>query len=91
MCVGGWNVDICDHLHMHSMVADGYHPPPLRHRPTTKQQPMDLPRRRRFLRCLRHMGAGGPSEDIRQPRRLPRRQLVLPGRRRGAPGGVAGG
>lgn len=42
-----------------------------------------MPIGHRLLRRLRHLGTNRPTKNLRQRRRLPRRELVLPRRRRG--------
>lgn len=73
------------------MVANGHNPQPLRHLSPARGQPLDLPDGPHLLRRLRHLGPGGSPAHLRQPRDLPRRQLVLPRRRRRSPPRLVGG
>lgn len=64
------------------MVGNGHRSQPLRHQTSTGEQSVEVSDGSRFLRRLRGVGTGGATPDIREPRRLPARQLVLPRRRR---------
>jgi hypothetical protein len=51
-------------------------------------EPVDVPRRRRLLQRLHHLGGGRPAADVRPPRPVRQDELLLPRRRAGAGAGV---
>lgn len=77
LLAGGRNGDSSDGVPGDGVVAHGVNPEHLRHGPSAKEQPMDMPDGSGLLRRVGHMGPCWAQEDIWEPRRVWKREPVL--------------